>query len=103
MFEYSVLANRLQYANDLLFKLTKDRTESLSPIDPRYLHKFFTQSLKKDNIDGVAHLVNYSERYGVDLSNYPINNFRSALDFYLNTKFDLNKVMTFVKFYQRHF
>ena len=103
MFEYAVLANRPQYANDLLFKLTKDRTESLSPIDPRYLNKFFTQCLKADNIDGVAHLVNYSERYGVDLSNYPINNFRSALDYYLNTKFDLSKVMTFVKFYQRHF
>lgn len=103
MFEYAVLANRPQYANDLLFKLTKDHTESLSPIDPRYLNKFFTQCLKRDNIDGVAHLVNYSERYGVDLSNYPINNFRSALDYYLNTKFDFNKVMTFVKFYQRHF
>ena len=68
-------------------------------MDPRYLHKFFEQSLKHDNLDGVAHLVNYSERYGVDLSGFPVNNFRSAIDFYLNKKFDLSKVMTFLKFY----
>lgn len=71
-------------------------------MDPRYLQKFFEQSLKRDNLDGVAHLVNYSERYGVDLSGFPVNNFRSAIDYYLNKKFDLSKVMTFLKFYQRH-
>jgi hypothetical protein len=87
----------------LLVDLTKDRSEALSPIDPRFLRIFFDQSLKRDNLDGVAHLVNYSERYGTDMSNYPINNFRSALDYYLNKKFDLSKVMIFLNFYQKHF
>jgi len=51
----------------------------------------------------VAHIVNYGERYGIDMSSYPINNFRSALDYYLNKKFDLSKVMVFLNFYQKHF
>ena len=60
---------------------------------------YYLDSFKRDNIDATAHLVNYSDRYGVNLSNFPINNFRSALNHYLNVKFDLNKVMTFLKFY----
>ena len=99
LLEYSVLGGRTQLANSTLVKLTKDRSESLSPVDPRFLSKFFEQSLQKDNLDGVAHLVNYSERYGTDTSSLPINNFRAALDFYLNKKFDLSKIMTFMKFY----
>ena len=46
--------------------------------------------------------MNYSDRYDVNLGDYPLNKFRSALDYYLNKNFDLNKVMTFLKFYQRH-
>lgn len=102
-FEYTVLANKLQVANNLIQKLQRDGSEQLSPIDPRYLHKYFVQSLKADNIDGVAHLVNYSHRYGVNLGNLPINNFRAALDNYLNVRFDMSKVMTFLKFYEKHF
>ena len=53
-------------------------------------------------MDGIAHLVNYCNRYGVDTSSYPVEKFRGALDHYLNRQFDLSKVMIFVKFYQRH-
>lgn len=67
-FEYAVLADKSQVANSTLMKLTKDLNASLSPVDPRFLKTFFEQSVKNDNIDGVAHLVNYSGRYGVDLS-----------------------------------
>ena len=67
------------------------------------MRKFYLESLKRDNIDGIGHLVNYSERYGVNLSSFPINNFRSSLNHYLNVEFDLSKVMTFLKFYQKHF
>jgi hypothetical protein len=98
-----VLNGKPNIANDLLEKLTRDRRETLSPIDPRYLKQFYTQCFKRDNIDGIAYLVNYSARYGTDTSDYPINNFRGALDYHLNRNFDLNKVMTFLKFYQRHF
>ena len=45
LFEYSVLAGQSQLANSTLVKLTKDRSESLSPVDPRFLGKFFEQSL----------------------------------------------------------
>lgn len=89
-------------ASKIIAKLTSDRSELLSPIDPRYLQKFFTECVKKDYIDGVAHLVNYCDRYSVDTSNYPVNSFRSALDHYLNRQFDLSKIMIFLKFYQRH-
>ena len=101
--EYAILAGKSQVANDLLVKLTNNRESNLSSVDPRFLTSFFEQSLKQDNIDGIAHLVNFAERFGVDLGQYPINKFRGALDYYLNREFDLSKVMTFLKFYQRHF
>jgi len=84
IFEYAVLSEKPQMASGLLQKQTKTSSESISPIDPRFLLKFYEQSLKQDNIDGVAHLVNYSNRFDIDLSSYPINKFRSALDYYLN-------------------
>ena len=67
------------------------------------MRKYFEDCIKRDNIDGTAHLVNYSERYGVSLGTFPINKFRAALDHYLNERFDMNKVMTFLKFYSKHF
>lgn len=67
------------------------------------MRKYFLNSVKRDQIDATAYLVNYSDRYGVSLSNLPINNFRAALNHYLNDRFDLHKVMTFLKFYQKHF
>lgn len=45
-FEYAVLGNDMRAANDLITKLTNDRSETLSPIDPRYLRKFFLQCLR---------------------------------------------------------
>ena len=102
MFEYALLAGKTSLANEILAKLATDRSGHLSPVDPRYLVQFFELSLKNDNLDGVAHLVNYSDRYGVNLGDYPIGNFRSALNYYLNKNFDLNKVMTFLKFYQKY-
>ena len=42
LFEYSVLlGDKSKVSNDLLARLTDDRTESLSPIDSRYLSRFF--------------------------------------------------------------
>ena len=98
-FEYAVLGNDMRAASDLLTKLTKDRTEMLSPIDTRYLQKFLQRCLKQDQLDGVAHLVNYCARYGVDTRDFPANSFRPALDHYLNRNFDLSKIMIFLKFY----
>ena len=103
IFEYSLLSKQFTVANDNLAKLTRDYTEALSPIDTRYLEAFFRDSLASDNIDGVAHLVNYANRYDVDVSSYPIQRFRAGLDYYLNKNFNLNKVMTFTKFYQRYY
>jgi len=39
----------------------------------------------------------------VDVSSFPIDKFRSGLDYYLNKKFNLSKVMTFTKFYQKYY
>ena len=41
LFEYALLSGKTQLANDLIQKLTVDMKENLSPVDPRYLRKFF--------------------------------------------------------------
>lgn len=63
---------------------------------------FFEQSLRRDNFDGLAHLASYAERNHVSTKDWDISRFRSALDFYLNHTFDLNKILTFVRFYSLH-
>ena len=103
IFEYNILNGQLSNANDMLAKLSKDHTEHFSPIDPRYLESFFGDSIANDNFDGIAYLVNYCKRYGVDVSNFPIHKFRSGLDYYLNKRFNLSKIMTFTKFYQKYY
>ena len=72
LFEYCVLSDNLSLANDQLSKLARDYTLALSPIDSRYLTEFFSRSVSDDNIDGVAHLVNYASRYDIDLGDFPI-------------------------------
>ena len=66
------------------------------------LKNFFEASLRKDNFDGLAHLASYVERNHVSTKDWDIGKFRSALDFYLNHTFDLNKVLTFSRFYVQH-
>ena len=103
IFEYSLLNGQLSVANDMLAKLSSDFTDAFSPVDTRYLEKFFSDSLNSDNFDGIAYLANYANRYNVDVGSYPLHKFRSALDYYLNKNFNLSKVMIFVKFYQKHY
>ena len=98
-FEYAVLSGQNSLANDLLKTLSADWMESLSPIDVRYLDKYFELCLKRDNLDGVAYLTSYCDRYSVDTSRWNLGQFRGALDYYINDRFDLNKVMIFTKFY----
>ena len=54
-------------------------------------------------MDGIAYLVNYARAFDVSLQDYNLNSFRPALDYYLNKKFNLSKVMTFFKFYDRYY
>ena len=102
-FEYSLLSSHLSKCNEMLAKLAKDFTEEFSPIDSRYLESFFNDSLANDNFDGIAYLVNYCDRYNVDISRFPIHRFHSAIDYYLNKKFDLSKIMIFTKFYKKYY
>jgi len=103
MFEYLAVRNDFAHANSQLLKLTSDMTENVSPVDPHYLSYFLRTSLKHDNIDGVAYLTNYIQRYKVDTSKMPIQKFHSMLDYYLNHNFNLSKVMVFCKFYRQFY
>ena len=60
---------------------------------------FFEQSLSRDNFNGLAHLATFTEKFEIDISNWPVSKFRPALDFYLNHTPDLNKILTFTRFY----
>lgn len=44
-------------------------------------------------------MIAYVEQHQIDISSWDLNHFKSALDFYLNTKFDMNNLFTFTKFY----
>jgi len=39
------------------------------------------------------------EKNSIDISNWDLNRFRPALDFYLNSSFNIDNVLTFSKFY----
>jgi len=58
-------------------------------------------AVSSDDFEGLANLVGYLENYGIDINDWDMNKFRSALDFYLNHSFDLSKLLTFVRFYVR--
>lgn len=74
-----------------------------APILPEMLEKFFEQSLRSDNIDGVAYLAHYCELNDVDVSGWDINRFRSALNHYMNVDYNLSKLLTFTKFHNLYY
>lgn len=64
---------------------------------------YFRRCVSNDKLEGVGHLVNYCEHYDVNVSKWQLEKFRSALNYYLNEKFDLNKICLFNKFYTAFF
>jgi hypothetical protein len=68
-------------------------------VNTHYLDSFLKKSLKQDNIDGVAYLVNYCKSLEISTADLSVNSFRPALDYYMNKNFNLSKVMTFLKLY----
>lgn len=98
LFEYAVLSNNLKLANSVIRDLSKEVSGSC-PIDPQFLQRFYENSLKKDNFDGVAYLTNYCENHSVDVTQWNLSSFHSALDYYLNVNFNISKLMIFTKFY----
>jgi hypothetical protein len=71
----------------------------LSKIDVKDLETFYEKSLLVDNFDGLGHLMNYVQLKNVDVSSWNVSKFRPALDYYLNHSFDINKILTFLRFY----
>jgi hypothetical protein len=100
MFEYGHLNQSFELSNSILKYLTK---VDESYIDPRYLRLYFEQSIKKDNFDGIAYLINYTNNHDVGIGSWNLSAFRKAIDYYINTNFNLNKVMIFMKFYTSFF
>ena len=100
LFQKSVLDQDLDQATVSLKKLVDSKMiYSHTQVKVEDLSSFFKQCLKKDNFDGLAHLASYVERYQVNISTWEISRFRSAIDFYLNHSFDINKLLTFSRFY----
>ena len=65
------------------------------------LQLFFDESIRQDNFDGLGQLVAVIDKAGTDTSAWDLNQFRSAVDFYLNHSFDLSKLLTFTRLYIR--
>lgn len=100
LFSKSVLDQELDQATISLKKLVDSKMMySHTQVKVEDLNSFFEQCLKKDNFDGLAHLASYVERYQIDISKWEMSRFRSAIDFYLNHSFDINKLLTFSRFY----
>lgn len=90
----------LELANEHLYEmLTSTQKSPYSLLDSSDLAPFFTKSLKSDNFDGLAHLINYVEQNDISIHEWDITRFRSALNFYLNHSFDISKLLTFVRYY----
>lgn len=100
LFSKSLLTDNLTEANLHLFQANQGYgARHISPAD---MEAFFERSLSQDNFTGLAHLANVVEALSVDTSKWRMSKFRSALDFYLNHCYDLNKVLTFTRFYTQH-
>lgn len=90
----------LELANEHLYKmLTSTQKSPYSLLSAADLTPFYTKSLKTDNFDGLAHLINYVEQNDISIHEWDITRFRSALNFYLNHSFDISKLLTFVRYY----
>ena len=70
-------------------------------IQSSYLESYYSQCLTQDNFKGLSALVNYLETHQVNTSTsgFDLSKWRSSLDFYLNYKFDMANLLTFVRFY----
>ena len=59
--------------------------------------------MKSDNFAGLAHLLTYVEKYGVDISSWNLGSFKSALNFHLNQRPNINNVLIFTKYYTYYY
>lgn len=57
MFEYAVLSDNT--GNSATLALSKMKGSADTPIDRRYLERFYKHCIATDNFEGVAHIVNY--------------------------------------------
>lgn len=84
----------------MIKQIANDRSDyPFSLIDTTLLNKFFTRSIKGDNFNGLGHLMTYVEKFGVNIAEWNLSQFKTALDFYLNQRFNLNNVLIFSKYY----
>lgn len=103
MFQLNVGLGKLERANQNLRNVLKTPSATqYTQIEAGNLEKFFEASLQSDNFEGLASLINYLEANAVDIAQWDMTRFRSALDFYLNHSFNLNNVLTFTRFYSHH-
>ena len=47
-------------------------------------------------------MIAYAQKFDYSISQWDLNKFRSAIDFYLNTRFNLNNLLIFSKFFIYH-
>lgn len=95
LFGISLETKNIEEANIYLKKMQGGQ----SPIAKTRLEAFFNESVARDNFDGLAYLASYLETHNVNIENWNLQRFRSALSFYLNQQFNLNKILTFLRFY----
>jgi hypothetical protein len=88
----------MDLANSMLKNLNQDGVGP-QPILPEYLEQFFERCIARDNFDGIAHLTNYCNQNEVEIGEWNLSKFRSAINYYMNVNFNLSKVMIFTKFY----
>jgi hypothetical protein len=101
MFEYAVLNDNT--GNSAALALSKMRGRGETPIDRRYLERFYKHCIAADNFEGIAHIVNYCQTNELDIGSWDIRRFRSALNYYLNVEFNMSKVLVFSKFYNYYY
>lgn len=100
LFEYLLLLEQNDKAVKLFKECLSEYSGDSSLIDPIYIEKFYDQCLKKDRFDGLIQILAYCEKSNFDMNRLDLQAFRPALNYYLGTKFNLSKIMTFLKYYQ---
>lgn len=99
LFQLALSNNSIEESNVFLKKIVQNGPTGATLIPVQKLEEFFEESLSRDNFDGLAYQITYLEMNNIDISGWTMQRFRSAVNFYLNHQFNLNKIFTFVRYY----
>lgn len=104
LLQYSCIKNLPADAYSQLEELSqKDQMTLTSSLSRDTTGNIFELFLKNDNFKGLNTLMNYMENKGMSSAHLSLSKFRSSLEYYLNSDFNIQNLIVFMRFYTHHY